>query len=50
MTYYVVNTGRIRFGSAVTSRGTHIMRSKTPSTPNPGSPGSIAAQMIWGCR
>lgn len=47
MTYYVVNTGRIRLGGAATSRGTHIMWSKTPSTPDPGSPGGIAAQLIW---
>jgi hypothetical protein len=47
MTYFVVNTGRIRLGGAVTSRGTHIMWSKTPSTPDPGSPGGIAAQLIW---
>jgi hypothetical protein len=45
--YYVVNTGRIRLGGAVTSRGTHTMWSKTPSTPDPGSPGGIAAQLIW---
>lgn len=47
MTYYVVNTGRIRLGGAVTSRGTHIMWSKTPSTPDPGSLGGIAAQLTW---
>jgi hypothetical protein len=47
MTYYVVNTGRIRLGGAVTSRGTHIMWSKTPGTSDPGSPGGIAAQLIW---
>ena len=47
MPYYVVNTGRIRLGGAATSRGTHIMWSKTPSTPDPGSPEGIAAQLIW---
>jgi hypothetical protein len=37
--YYVVNAGR--------GRSTHIMKSKSPSTPNPLSPGSIAAQLLW---
>ena len=39
MPYYVVNAGR--------GRSTHIMKSNSPSTPNPMSPGSIAAQLIW---
>ena len=39
MPYYVVNTGR--------GRSTHIMKSNSPNTPNPMSPGSIAAQLIW---
>jgi hypothetical protein len=39
MPYYVVNAGR--------GRSTHIMKSKSPSTPNPLSPGSIAAQLLW---
>lgn len=39
MPYYVVNAGRGRF--------THIIKSNSPSTPNPMSPGSIAAQLIW---
>jgi hypothetical protein len=37
--YYVVNTGR--------GRSTHIMKSSSPSTPDPMSPGNIAAQLIW---
>jgi hypothetical protein len=37
--YYVVNAGR--------GRSTHIMKSKSPSTPNPLSPGSIAADLLW---
>jgi hypothetical protein len=44
MPYYVVNTGRIRLGDAVTSRGTHIMWSKSPSTPDPRISSSIAHQ------
>ena len=39
MPYYVVNVAR--------GRATHIMKSSSPSTPNPMSPGSIAAQLIW---
>jgi hypothetical protein len=39
MPYYVVNAGR--------GRSTHIMKSRTPSTPNPLSPGSIIAQVLW---
>jgi len=39
MPYYVVNAGR--------GRSTHIMKSNSPSTPNPLSPGSIAAQLLW---
>jgi hypothetical protein len=38
--YYVVNAGRGR-------SATHIMQSRTPSTPNPASPGSILAQLLW---
>jgi hypothetical protein len=26
---------------------THIMESRNPSTPNPMSPGSIVAQLLW---
>lgn len=39
MPYYVVNAGR--------GRSTHIMKSKNPTTPNPLSPGSIAAELLW---
>jgi hypothetical protein len=38
--YYVVNAGRGR-------SATHIMQSKSPRTPNPLSPGSITAQLLW---
>jgi hypothetical protein len=37
--FFVVNTGR--------GRATHVMLSKTSSTPNPLSLGGIAAQLIW---
>ena len=36
---WVVQSGR--------SSVLHLMRSKTPSTPNPMSPGSIVAQLLW---
>jgi hypothetical protein len=36
---YIVQSGR--------SSTLHLMRSRTPSTPNPMSPGSIAAQLLW---
>jgi Short C-terminal domain len=39
MPYYVVNAGR--------GRSTHIMKSNSPRTPNPLSPGGIAAQLLW---
>lgn len=39
MPFYVVNAGR--------GRSTHIMKSGSPSTPNPTSPESIAAQLLW---
>lgn len=39
MPYYVVNAGR--------GRSTHIMKSRSASTPNPLSPGSVAAQLLW---
>ena len=35
----MINAGR--------GRSTHIMKSSSPSTPNPMSPGSIAAQLLW---
>ena len=38
--YYVVNAGRGR-------SSTHIMRSTSPRTPNPASPGGIAAELLW---
>lgn len=37
--YYVVNAGR--------GRSTHIMKSKSPSTPDPLSPEGIVAQLLW---
>ena len=39
MPYYVVNAGL--------GRSTHIMKSRSASTPNPLSPGSVAAQLLW---
>jgi hypothetical protein len=37
--YYVVNAGH--------GRSTHIMYSRTPSTPNPRSLDSVVAQLLW---
>ncbi len=37
--YYVVNAGR--------GRSTHIMYSRTPSTPNPRSLEGVVAQLLW---
>jgi hypothetical protein len=39
MPYYVVNASR--------GRSTHVMKSNSPSTPNPVSPGSIVAELLW---
>lgn len=44
MPYYVVN---VRAGRSGVSTGTHIMKSNSPSTPNPASPGAIVAQLLW---